>query len=208
MVFIEGLLVGGGLIVAIGVQNVYMLQQGLARDRVFIIAGIFAISDILLITLGVFGLGAIIQDNTYLLIGLTALGIIFLTLYGLRAAWRAWKASKYLDISRVDNTDDLSMVIITTLALTYLNPHVYLDTLVIFGSLASQLEWQDKWYFTAGGCVASILWFFGLGYGARFLTPLFRSPSVWQFLDIGIAVIMLWLASGLTLYLINLINLL
>ncbi|MBE8182961.1 MAG: LysE family transporter [Candidatus Portiera sp.] len=210
--FLEGFLVGGGLIIAIGAQNAYVLRRGLLRDRIFIVVAICALSDILLIVLGVLGVGLLVSDNTYILQGLALAGAIFLASYGLMAAGRAWQASGSMNIDLDETSSKLSpsgktslvSLITTTLALTYLNPHVYLDTVVIFGGIASKLEWQDKMYFMAGGCLASVTWFFVLGYGARLLEPLFKKPQMWRILDVIIAAIMLWLAAGLFLYLIKL----
>ena len=208
---IEGFLIGGALIIAIGAQNAYVLRQGLQKSHVFAVVAICALSDMLLILVGVMGVGVLISGNTYILTGLAAAGAVFLATYGIMAAVRAWRATGYMDLSAAGagthgkaTNQRLAAVIATTLALTYLNPHVYLDTVVIFGSLSAKLAWQDKLYFTLGGCVASIVWFAGLGYGARLLAGLFKRPQVWRVLDMLIAVIMLWLAGGLVFYLVRL----
>lgn len=205
---IEGFLIGAGLIIAIGAQNAFVLRQGLLRSHVFIIALICSVSDALLFLLGVAGVGILISDNTYLLLVLTIVGATFLIGYGSLAARRAWVGGQTMtmQLAKQKNKQRLKVVVATTLALTYLNPHVYLDTIIIFGSLSAPMLWDAKWQFFVGACLSSFTWFFGLAYGARLLTPIFQKPQVWRILDLIIAMIIYWIATGLILYAVNTIN--
>lgn len=195
--FFQGLMLGAGLIIAIGSQNAYVLRQGLKREHVFLICLVCALSDALLISLGVSGTGTLVASSEMLLNFVRVGGALFLLFYGVRAARAAMK-SEYLDASlgAVAPTP-LKVALLTTLAFTYLNPHVYLDTLVLVGSIAGQFEWRERIQFGAGAIVASFAWFFALGYGARWLAPLFKTALAWKILDSLIAVIMFGLAIGL-----------
>ncbi|MDH6422796.1 LysE/ArgO family amino acid transporter [Aurantimicrobium minutum] len=192
---LAGLGFGLSLIVAIGAQNAYVLRQGLRKEHVFVIVAICALSDALLIAVGVAGLGTIIQQLEWLLLLIELIGGGFLCTYGVMAAKRAWKPE-------VLNTDtggaaiSLKVAVGTVLALTYLNPHVYLDTVLLLGSVAGTYE-QNRWWFAAGAMIGSIVWFSTLGFGARLLAPVFTKPTAWRVLDAVIAVIMFTLGMSL-----------
>jgi len=192
---LAGLGFGLSLIVAIGAQNAYVLRQGLRKEHVFVIVAICALSDALLIAVGVAGLGAIIQQLEWLLLLIEVIGGVFLCTYGVMAAKRAWKPE-------VLNTDtggaaiSLKVAVGTVLALTYLNPHVYLDTVLLLGSVAGTYE-ANRWWFAAGAMLGSIVWFSTLGFGARLLAPVFKKPTAWRVLDAIIALVMFTLGMSL-----------
>lgn len=197
--FLQGFGLGAGLIVAIGSQNAYVLRQGLKRQYVFLICLLCAVSDALLITLGVSGTGTLVAGSETLLLTVRIGGALFLCGYALRAAVAVLKGD-YLDVAEGrDEPVSLRTAVLTTLAFTYLNPHVYLDTVVLLGSIAGQFEFQARLLFGSGAVFASFVWFFGLGYGAHWLAPLFRKPRAWQLLDALIALVMLSLAISLVM---------
>jgi L-lysine exporter family protein LysE/ArgO len=197
--FFSGFLIGGSLIVAIGAQNAFVLRQGVRREHVFVLALICALSDALLIALGVVGLGALITRFPALLTGVTLFGIGFLLWYGWRAARRALNphAMRVAD----EGPMPLGKAVATCLALTFLNPHVYLDTVILVGSLAAPYSGAARAAYALGAMAASFAWFFALGYGARLLTPLFARPVAWRVLDAGIALVMTTIAIRLGFWL-------
>lgn len=197
--FLSGFLIGGSLIVAIGAQNAFVLRQGIRREHVFALALTCALADALLIVLGVAGLGALIERAPALLTGVTLFGIGFLLWYGWLALRRALKPSA---MSLGDQGPvTLGAAMRTCLALTFLNPHVWLDTVILVGSLAAPYQGPARLAYTAGAIIASFLWFFGLGYGARVLTPLFAKPAAWRVLDALIALVMWSIAAKLGFWL-------
>jgi L-lysine exporter family protein LysE/ArgO len=197
----QGFLLGGSLIIAIGAQNAFILRQGLLRQHVFVLCLICAISDSLLIAAGVAGLGSIISSNPTWLKYAAWGGAIFLTYYGLRSFIAALKNNSLkADVSKNAKTANLAKSLLIVLTFTWANPHVYLDTVVLIGSIAGQYE-DDlrRASFGFGAIMASFVWFFTLGYGARFLRPIFANPTAWVILDISIAFIM-W---GIAFFLIK-----
>ena len=186
-----GLLTGLSLIVAIGAQNAFVLRVGIAgRNRIIApVVLICALSDAVLILAGVAGIGALIQHLPVVLIIIRVLGAGFLIVYGLLAARRVFRPQK-LDASDGGELR-VSTAVFTTLALTWLNPHVYLDTLILLGSIANQQGPISRWWWAGGAILASILWFGPLGFGARLLRPFFARPRSWQILDGIIAVVMI-----------------
>lgn len=191
--FFTGLLLGGSLIIAIGSQNAYVLKQGLLRSHIFIICLICSLSDALLITIGTTGIGTIIENYPNWLTAITWFGAIYLVIFGLMSL-RAAFSNQTLDAASTDSSQNLKIILSTVLALTFLNPHVYLDTVLLIGSIASPYASDERLYFTLGAISASFIWFFALGYGARLLIPLFKKPSAWKILNSLIAVIMWWIA--------------
>ena len=193
--FIAGLSLGFSLIIAIGSQNAFVLKQGLKREHVLVICLLCAASDALLITLGVSGFSAIIakvpEVETFARYG----GAIFLATYGARSFWSAFKANESLTPAGNGNTS-LAVAMTTCLAFTWLNPHVYLDTVVLLGAVSAQFPGQ-KLSFTLGAVLASFVFFFSLGYGARLLTPIFKRALAWKVLDFVIGVIMWSIAISL-----------
>ena len=194
---LSGLGFGLSLIIAIGAQNAFVLRQGLRREHVLVVVLICALSDALLIGLGVGGLGTLLQYVPWLLIVVRIGGAAFLIVYGILAARRAFRPTSL--IAEDDGTaTPLWTAVLTALALTWLNPHVYLDTIVLLGSVAGT-HGDERWWFGVGAVVASILWFTALGFGARYLRPLFAKPIAWRILDGVIAVVMIAIAVSLLL---------
>ncbi len=194
----QGFLLGLSLIVAIGAQNAFVLRQGLLRQHVLAVCLVCALSDALLIAAGVAGFGALVEDHPALPRLMTWLGAAFLAAYGLgrlRAAARlhALHPAERPAASR-------RAAILACLAFTWLNPHVYLDTVVLLGGIASGLGPGGRLPFALGAMSASFAFFFALGYGARLLAPLFERPAAWRWLDLGVGLTMwtlaLWLLLG------------
>ncbi len=190
---LAGLALGGGLIVAIGAQNAFILRQGLARSHVFVLCLICTLSDVLLIAAGIAGLGTFIAGRPDLLSVVRHAGAVFLAAYGLLALRRALHPGT---LRPAGGDMPLKQAVLTVLAFTFLNPHVYLDTVVLIGALSAQYG-AARWAFGAGAGLASLVWFFSLGYGARLLAPLFARPASWRLLEGGIALVMFRLAMQL-----------
>ncbi|GAB3580312.1 LysE/ArgO family amino acid transporter [Leifsonia lichenia] len=192
-VYLTGLGAGASLIIAIGAQNAYVLRQGLRREHVLPIVLICVASDAALIAAGVAGIGAIIRSAPITLEIIRWAGFAFLLLYALFAARRALRPER-LDAGTGAAATSLLAAVGTCLALTWLNPHVYLDTVLLLGSLSASHGDPGRWVFGAGAVTASILWFGMLGFGARYLAPVFARPVAWRILDGCIAVLMVVLA--------------
>lgn len=187
---VAGFVTGAGLIIAIGAQNAFVLRQGLQRSHVGLVVTVCALSDALLILLGVAGIGVLIQQWPTLLQALRFGGAAFLAWYGLQAAQRAWRGTNSLTAVQTATASKWH-VLLACLAFTWLNPHVYLDTMVLIGSLSTRYPGAAQWAFGLGACAASVVWFSALGFGARLLQPVFNRSKAWQVLDSCIAVIML-----------------
>ncbi|MFG6444111.1 LysE/ArgO family amino acid transporter [Microbacterium sp. P06] len=210
--FIAGIGLGLSLIVAIGAQNLFVLRQGLRREHVLTVALVCAVSDAALIALGVSGIGLVLGAVPWLIDVVRWAGAVFLLCYGLLAARRAWRPAGAA--LRADQTPAnaspgtagtttltrprLAPVVLTVLALTWLNPHVYLDTVFLLGTIATT-HGDARWVFAAGAMLASVLWFFGLGFGARYLSRWLSTPRAWRILDAIIAVVMIGLAISLVI---------
>jgi len=190
---IVGLLTGLSLIVAIGAQNAYVLRQGLTRVHIGPVVVVCILSDFALIVAGVAGLGAVVHYAAWAVVVARWLGVAFLCWYGLRTAWQALRPAA-LAGRPAEASPPRFAVVRRAMALTWLNPHVYLDTVVLLGSIASTHGPSGRWWFAFGACLASTLWFAALGYGARLLAPLLTSPRAWQVLDPLIAATMLFVA--------------
>ncbi|WP_081347430.1 LysE/ArgO family amino acid transporter [Mycobacteroides chelonae] len=189
-----GFLTGMSLIAAIGAQNAFVLRQGIRSEYVLPVVAVCITGDFLLIAAGIGGLGGLIAATPSLLTVAKVGGAAFLTCYGLLAARRALRPGTLVPAE--SNPARLGAVLMTALAITFLNPHVYLDTVVLLGSLANAHK-DARWLFGAGALIASVVWFVGLGFGARHLAGLFQRPGTWRVLDAAIAVVMITL--GLTL---------
>lgn len=196
--FITGFLIGGGLIIAIGAQNAFVLRQGIRREHVFIVCLICAVSDAVLIAVGVAGLGAIIERLPVLLNAITLFGISFLGWYGVLAIRRVLAPEGAM--LGGGESIPLRQAVLTCLTFTFLNPHVYLDTVLLVGSLAAPFSGAARWAYGIGAATASFAWFFGLGYGARILAPLFVQAKAWRILDAIIAIVMFAIAINLILW--------
>ncbi|MGO2049617.1 MAG: L-lysine exporter [Microbacterium sp.] len=200
LTFLAGLGLGLSLIIAIGAQNAFVLRQGIRREHILLVVAICAVSDAVLIAAGVAGLGLLIEQMPWLLVIARWVGAAFLLMYGLLAARRA--LSRTGETLTADAPTDSRptgrtiAVVLTTLALTWLNPHVYLDTVLMLGSIAAT-HGDDRWMFAAGAIAASILWFAALGYGARRLSKRLSTPRSWRILDAMIALIMIGIAVSL-----------
>lgn len=207
---LAGLGLGFSLIVAIGAQNLFVLRQGLRGEHVLLVAAICAASDAILIVLGVSGVGLVLESLPGLLTAVRWAGAAFLIGYGLLAARRAWRPSgEVLELTSVPSADTegsvavatrsrLAATVLTCLALTWLNPHVYLDTVFLLGSVATS-HGDGRWAFAAGAALASVLWFYGLALGSRFLAPWLSTARAWRVLDAVIAVVMVALGASLLL---------
>jgi L-lysine exporter family protein LysE/ArgO len=184
------------LIAAIGAQNAFVLRQGIRREHVLPVIALCTVSDIVLISAGIAGVGALIAAHPSALNIAKFGGAAFLVGYGLLAARRAWRPSS---LTPSDATPArLIDVLLTCAALTFLNPHVYLDTVVLLGALANEHS-DERWLFGVGAVTASAVWFFSLGLGARRLAGLFARPLTWRVLDGLIAAMMIGLGLSLTL---------
>jgi L-lysine exporter family protein LysE/ArgO len=196
-VVLAGLGFGLSLIIAIGAQNAFVLRQGLRREHVTAVVLICMLSDIVLILAGIVGLGALIQQAGWLLVVARVGGALFLLVYAFLSIRRAMRPQA-LTTSAGGTGMTLAAALSTALALTWLNPHVYIDTVLLLGSIGGTYG-DDRWWFALGACLGSVLWFAALGYGSRFLRPLFAKPAAWRVLDIVIAVIMVLLAASLVM---------
>jgi L-lysine exporter family protein LysE/ArgO len=194
---LDGVLTGLSLIVVIGAQNAFVLRQGLRRACVGAVVTVCTVSDFALIIAGVSGIGVIVQHAGWALVLVRWFGVAFLTWYGLSSAWRA-RHPAALTAARPGSGSALA-TLRRTLALTWLNPHVYLDTVVLLGSVANAHGPSGRWWFAVGACAASTIWFIGLGFGARFAAPLLTTARAWQILDLLIAATMLLIAAKLAL---------
>lgn len=196
--FVSGLATGLSLIVAIGAQNAFILRQGIRREHVGITVLICLVSDAVLIFAGVAGLGALLAVAPWFIDVARIGGAAFLLVYAFFAARRAISPRGMETNTAMAPTPRRSAAL-TALALTWLNPHVYLDTVILLGSIAAAQGDTGRWVFGAGAALASILWFIGLGFGARYLRGFFASPRSWRILDAVIASLMALLAASLLL---------
>jgi L-lysine exporter family protein LysE/ArgO len=184
------------LIAAIGAQNAFVLRQGIRREHVLPVVALCTVSDIVLISAGIAGVGALISAHPSALNIAKFGGALFLIGYGLLAACRVWRPSSLTPSERTPAR--LAEVLVTCAAMTFLNPHVYLDTVVLLGALANEHR-DEKWLFGIGAITASAVWFVSLGLGARRLSGLFANPQTWRILDGLIAVMMIGLGVSLAL---------
>jgi len=188
--FLKGIGLGGSLIIAIGSQNAYLLKQALKREFVLTCIAICILCDVVLIAAGVAGMGTLIIEAPAILFWIKIAGAAFLFWYGVRAARSALHPSA---MTAIDNNTapNRKTVIAAMLAFSLLNPHVYLDTVVLLGSIGGQQNGNGRLYFALGAMLASTIWFSSLGLGARYLTPIFSRPAAWRILD-GIIALVMW----------------
>lgn len=196
---LAGLLTTASLIVAIGAQNAYVLRQGLLRSHVGIAVLICAASDAILIAAGIAGVGALVDETGWALDVVRWLGVAFLLWYAVASLRRAARPESLAAANGTASaaTETRRSVVTRTVLLTWLNPHVYLDTLLLIGSIATAHDGGEpagRWWFGAGAALASVLWFCGLGFGARLLAPLLARPRSWQVLELCIAATMVLVA--------------
>lgn len=190
--FWTGFATGLSLIVAIGSQNAFVLRQGIRREHVLSLVLFCALSDAALIMGGIGGAGVVLRGNDTLLTVTRVGGAIFLAGYGALAARRAWRGGQLY--VKDDGGTTLLRALAICFGFTFLNPHVYLDTVVLLGSLANQRGDPGRWAFGWGACAASLCWFSALGFGARLLGPVFEHVSAWRVLDSSIALAMFVMA--------------
>lgn len=193
-VFQAGFVLGFSLILAIGAQNAFVLRQGLRREHVLAVCLTCALSDAVLIAAGVAGFGALAQAVPWLESAMRYGGAAFLIWYGASNLLAAWRGGEALEVGN-GPAISLRKALLTCLALTWLNPHVYLDTVVLLGSVSAQ--YADKFAFATGAMTASFVFFFSLGYGARLLRPFFARPASWRVLDLIVGLTMLVIAASL-----------
>lgn len=193
--FTKGFALSAGLIIAIGAQNMFVLRQGLKREHVLPIVLFCALADATLIIAGVNGLGAILSLVPGLSLALSLGGAAFLAWYGVSALRRAASPEALALADQPSIT--LGAALAGTAAFTFLNPHVYIDTVMLMGAVGASLPAPERPLFMAGAALASLSWFSALGFGARFLAPLFARPAAWRVLDIVIGAVMLLLAASL-----------
>jgi L-lysine exporter family protein LysE/ArgO len=193
--FVTGFALSATLIIAIGAQNAFVLRQGLRREHVAAIVAFCALADLALISAGVAGLAKILGDVPTLTLGLTIAGALFLSGYGVLALRRAFqpRSMQAADSGGVS----LRAAVAQAAAFTFFNPHVYLDTVLLMGSMGARQPPDSRLWFVGGAALASGGWFAALGFGARLLVPLFARPRAWQVLDIGVGATMLALAAAL-----------
>lgn len=194
---IGGFLLGASLIVVIGAQNAFVLRQGLLRQHVFVLCIICALSDAVLIAVGVAGFGTVVRQVEWLLFSVTLGGALFLGAFGFTAFRRAVNPQTLH--AAEGGAVSLRAAVLTCLALTFLNPHVYFDTLILLGGISANYDERYRVAFGAGAASASFAWFFTLGYGARLLSEIFEKPVAWRILDTIIGMIM-WVLAGSLVY--------
>ena len=194
---LTGLVTGLSLIVAIGAQNAYVLRQGLARDHVGAVVLVCTLSDVVLIVAGVAGIGTVVENAPWALTVVRWLGVAFLAWYGVSSLLRA-RRTESLRVAAGGPTSSRA-VVGRAVALTWLNPHVYLDTVLLLGTVANHQGSTGRWWFALGACLGSLLWFTGLGYGARSASRVLATPRAWQVLDVVIGLTMLAIAAQLAL---------
>jgi len=195
--YIAGFTLGLSLILAIGAQNAFVLKQGLKKQHVFVVCLICAVSDAILVVVGVSGFGMIVKESPWIETLSRYGGAVFLGFYAIKSFIAAFRTSHSLDPAE-EVSSSLKKTVFICLAFTWLNPHVYLDTVVLLGSISTQFK-AGKLLFTYGAITASFLFFFSLGYGARILIPFFQKPVSWKVLDFVIGLVMLSIALSLVL---------
>ncbi len=189
---VAGFVTGLTLIVAIGAQNAFVLRQGLLRAHVGVVVAICSLSDLVLILAGVAGIGTVVEQAPAAITVVRWLGVAFLTWYGVSSLLRVRDTDALRAAGR--GAASRRTAALTALALTWLNPHVYLDTVLLLGSIANQHGLGGRWWFGGGAALASVLWFTGLGWGARLGSGLLASRRAWQLLDVVIGLTMLGIA--------------
>jgi L-lysine exporter family protein LysE/ArgO len=195
-IYLKGFIVTISLIMAIGAQNAYVLKLGLLKQYVLLAVLMCITFDFILISAGVFGLGYFIQGNQLLINSIAIFGIVFLCFYAALSFKSAFKNAS-LQIDGNVKTNPIKQVISLILVFTFLNPHTYLDTILLIGGIGANIQSELKIYFLLGAVSASAIWFFSLGFGARFLIPLFKKQITWKILDISIGFLMLFIAYSL-----------
>ncbi len=195
--YLQGLGLGASLIVAIGAQNAFVLTQGIRRNHPWAVAGLCAIIDLLLIAVGVAGIGTLVARSAFLHVAASLGGGTFLLCFGGKALKSAF-SGQALEQAR-NGPSSLRQTLAAVLAVSLLNPHVYLDTVVMLGALSGRHGDAGRWLFGAGAGTASLLWFFGLAQCGRALAPLFKKPASWRVLNLLVCLVVWWIAFALLL---------
>ncbi|MCR4941880.1 MAG: LysE family transporter [Campylobacter sp.] len=201
-IYINGFVLCLSLIVAIGAQNLFIIEQGLAKNHIFWVCLISFLGDCLIIALGVFGIGSVVIESKYFIMGLGLVGIIFLLYYGASSLKSAIKGTNFAKISQAKNTS-LKQTVLKSAALSLLNPHVYIDAFVIIGAFSINFSNTAQIAFYFGAITASFLWFFSLGYICKALSRFFTNPKIWRILDFCVALMMLYLAYLLMMFVLK-----
>ncbi|MCT8986098.1 LysE/ArgO family amino acid transporter [Shewanella phaeophyticola] len=199
---LQGLILGVGMIIPIGAQNAYLLSQGIKRNHHFLAATICMLCDVILIGLGIFGGGKLIASSEWLMLIIAWGGISFLIVYAAISFTKVWK-NHYQTTTHEAATNSRKHIIGTTLAVTLLNPHVYLDTVMILGSVGGMFEGNERWAFAIGTVLASVLWFYSLAFGAAKLAPWLGKPQIQRMVDALVGAIMLFIAYSVFNTLLN-----
>lgn len=202
-IYLQGMLVGASLIMPIGAQNAFVLERGIRRNHAMLVAGLCFLADAFLIALGVGGAGRIIADSAILQLLLTLGGAVFLLRYGWSSLYRAWQATAQELVQK--GGMNRMQAIAMTLAVTLLNPHVYLDTVMIQGAVAGQYPREQQLSFALGSISASLCWFFGLAWLASWLAPQLQRLRVQQCIDAGVGMLMWLIAFGLLRHAVSLV---
>lgn len=203
--FIQGMAIGGSLIMAVGAQNAFVLKQGIKRSYPLHIALLCSLIDALMITAGVAGLGHLIEAFPTIKHVASFGGAAFLIWYGANAL-KASFVNKGMEINHAVGADSLKKAVLTTLGISFLNPHLYLDTVVLLGSISTQFDDLQRPWFGAGAVLASFVWFFSLSFGARLLAPVFSRPAAWRYLDRFICLTMWSIAAAILWPYFSMIN--
>ena len=199
LIFLNGLALSAGLIIAIGAQNAFLLNRALRDQHQYAIALFCSLTDATLICLGIFGMGALVQAQPDLLLWISCAGSVFLFIYG-ALAFKSAVSGHTINIEDSSSEYSLTKAITVAASVSLLNPHCYLDTMVLVGGISSQYVGSEKLWFGLGAVSASFMWFFSLAWGAKWLMPLFKNPSAWRVLD-GLIGIMMWgIAAGLIVH--------
>lgn len=199
VIYFEGVLLSAGLIIAIGAQNAYVLKQGIQNNHVFAVATVCFLCDFILMSLGILGVGTFVAKNQLLQLLLAGGGMLYILWFALQS-FLSIRHTQSMELKGAESAGTVKVAIVGALAITLLNPHVYLDTVVIIGGIAGTLEAEHKLIFLIGVLTSSAIWFYGLAYGARKLAPLFRKPITWQVLNFLIGSMMLFIAYQLGLF--------
>ncbi len=202
VIYFEGVLLSAGLIIAIGAQNAYVLKQGIQNNHVFAVATVCFLCDFILMSLGILGVGTFVAKNQLLQLLLAGGGMLYILWFALQS-FLSIRHTQSMELKGAESVGTVKVAIVGALAITLLNPHVYLDTVVIIGGIAGTLEAEHKLIFLIGVLTSSAIWFYGLAYGARKLAPLFRKPITWQVLNFLIGSMMLFIAYQLGLFILQ-----
>jgi L-lysine exporter family protein LysE/ArgO len=199
LIFINGLALSIGLIVAIGAQNTFLLNRALRNQHQYAVALFCSITDASLICIGIFGIGSLVQAQPELLLWITWGGVFFLFIYGV-LSFKAAARNNTMKEECSESEYSLIKAVAVAASVSLLNPHAYLDTVVLLGGISSQYVGSEKIWFGLGAVSASFMWFFGLAWGARWLMPMFKKPMAWRVLDGLIGIIMWSIAAGLMVH--------